>query len=723
MFQIIWSSSHGRKEGDEMWLPNHLVPLMEIDNGQSNIQSIQESVVPSNASPMAQTIAEPIGQQQPAIQYIPKNALSCQELFDILTSPTVNTKVRSSVPVGEKQDVHFVLLNHNEGRYEQGLPFKYPPDDIGALKTGTKVWLYRYNPSSGRINHLGALNKYKGEPLPKDVRVVIKQALSYKVSDKNYRRNVTYIVEAPDALENAKRYCIIEYLGQDKVGTSLRVHGNRLHGTTPYHKNDPSIVDGCKKDLKTMTVREVYLKYFDPRNPMKSAKSSRQISDLKRHLPENKNRPKGNLAEQMRGVLDEVMLKYPEYVRQLRFDEKKNISVYLDHDFQLEQMASLCHYDGENVIAVIEMDKTYRVGEVLHTSLAFMDANFVHEDTGTPVLQPGPILFHEKSDIDTFADWISYWKRKLDRLGCTKVFIVTDEEQAMVSALQYAYPTAVHLLCTRHLEDSVGRHISVGTSQTVKNQVLWSMFGTSNSLSSAKSRPEFDAKVGTIDQSVFEGNYFQETVDKIWTHVAGPRIDHPNAGIPINQKTNCVESYNGLTKYAIDWKPQKVQGLIEKCRTIAVGKKADRLGAIAGHGNVRLALHNQRYQVSLNKWMTSSETQQDNLLKKVYRSLDPKPTHMTSTDNTITMPLNNGIINKPGHKKTPRGNRTKSVPKSERTPNAQPKKRGRPRLNPKSPNNSKSPKAKRRMGPRFSIDEAIRLSGQDLDDYVDQTSR
>ena len=364
MFQIIWSSTHGRKEGDEMWLPNHFVPLMEIDNGQSNGQQSEQSVVPSTEPSMVQPTAQQ-QQPQPAMterreDYVQKNPLSGQELFMILTCPTVNTKVRSSIPVGVKEDVHFILKNYNEGKWEKGAPFIYPSDDKGAMASSTKVYLYRYHPVDNRLEHLGLLKKYKGEPLESSERVVIKQALCYKKSDKSYKKNVTYIVEAPDAFAYAKKYCIVEYLGQDLEGTSLAVHGNRLHGTTPYHKSDPTIVDECKKDVRTMTVREVYLKWFDPRNPMKSARSSRQISDLKRHLAENKDRPKGNLAEQVRSVLDEVMLKHPEYVRQLRFDEEKKISVYLDHDFQLEQMAALCHYDGENIIAVIEMDKTYR---------------------------------------------------------------------------------------------------------------------------------------------------------------------------------------------------------------------------------------------------------------------------------------------------------------------------------------------------------------------------
>ena len=146
-----------------------------------------------------------------------------------------------------------------------------------------------------------------------------------------------------------------------------------------------------------------------------------------------------------------------------------------------------------------------------------MDPNFVHEDTGGPVLQPGPILLHQKSDTDTFAHWLSYLRMKLEKLGCTKFFIVTDEEQAMTSAVKLALPNAVHLLCQRHLEDSVARNVSIGTNQTEKNQVLWSMFGSSNSLSSAKSRPEFDSKVATIDQSVFEGNYFKTGSSRIRT--------------------------------------------------------------------------------------------------------------------------------------------------------------------------------------------------------------
>ena len=87
-----------------------------------------------------------------------------------MTSPTVNTKVMSSIPLGVKEDVHFVLVNYNEGRYETGTKFDYPAHDKGTMKTSTKVWLYRYH-SNGRLEHLGLLRKYTKEPLSNDERV------------------------------------------------------------------------------------------------------------------------------------------------------------------------------------------------------------------------------------------------------------------------------------------------------------------------------------------------------------------------------------------------------------------------------------------------------------------------------------------------------------------------------------------------------------------------
>ena len=104
-----------------------------------------------------------------------KRAKIFTELYEILTAPNVNTKVRSSIPCGPKEDVYFVLPNFNEGRYEKGLKFDHPNDDKGAFISSTKVWLFRLSPE-GRVKNLGLLKNYKGEALLESEKVILKQA-------------------------------------------------------------------------------------------------------------------------------------------------------------------------------------------------------------------------------------------------------------------------------------------------------------------------------------------------------------------------------------------------------------------------------------------------------------------------------------------------------------------------------------------------------------------
>ena len=54
-----------------------------------------------------------------------------------MTCPNVNTKVRSSIPIGVKENVHFVLKSYNEGKYEIEAKFIHPSDDKGVISIDT----------------------------------------------------------------------------------------------------------------------------------------------------------------------------------------------------------------------------------------------------------------------------------------------------------------------------------------------------------------------------------------------------------------------------------------------------------------------------------------------------------------------------------------------------------------------------------------------------------
>ena len=258
----------------------------DIDTSDETLTQCHSSVMLKEDPEVNESLAPLELEQVPnqIEQYVPKKALSGREMFAILTSPDIQTSVVRSIPCGFKQDVHFVTHNFNKGRYEINQPFNHPSDDIGAVKSSTKKYLYRFVPEDMDVQFVNKLHKYKGPPLSPDVKVIMKVVNSFKQTNKNYKRNIAYIVEAPALVKQAMDYCLVEYLGYDaEGGCSKEVHKNRKHGNVPYHKNDPQIMEGCKNDVrKNLSNKEVFNKWFDPSDPVMSIRSSRQISDMKR---------------------------------------------------------------------------------------------------------------------------------------------------------------------------------------------------------------------------------------------------------------------------------------------------------------------------------------------------------------------------------------------------------------------------------------------------------
>ena len=266
---------------NEELLPLKLEQGEQIDSDETLVQSH------SNCVPLDQL-------PNPIENYIPKKPLSGREMFAILTSPDIQASAVRSIPCGFKQDVYFVTLNFNKDKWETNQPFNHPTDDIGAVSSSTKLYLYRFVPEEMDVKFVNRLSKYKGPPLDPDTKVIMKIVNSVKQSNKNYKRNIAYIVEAPALVKQALDYCLVEYLGYDSEGgVNKEVHRNRKHGNVPYHKNDPQIMEGCKNDVrKNIPIGEVFNKWFDPSDPMMSIKSARQISDMKRNTKRTKKSSK-----------------------------------------------------------------------------------------------------------------------------------------------------------------------------------------------------------------------------------------------------------------------------------------------------------------------------------------------------------------------------------------------------------------------------------------------
>jgi len=64
---------------------------------------------------------------------------------------------------------------------------------------------------------------------------------------------------------------------------------------------------------------------------------------------------------------------------------------------------------------------------------------------------------------------VEKWKIDSVAINAQNISVLTgsDEEQALVKALHYAFPTSTHMFCMIHCKDNVGQHmIKTGISLT-----------------------------------------------------------------------------------------------------------------------------------------------------------------------------------------------------------------------------------------------------------------
>ena len=252
------------------------------------------------------------------------------------------------------------------------------------------------------------------------------------------------------------------------------------------------------------------------------------------------------------------------------------------------------------------------------------------------------------------------------RLG-KDMLIGSDEEKALVNAIDSNFPASDRFLCTKHLKDGTCAYLQrkVGVPQKERKAISKSIFGE-NGIVNANDSVDFDAKSKNVLKQVAQykkfTNYFREKLKPtVEAYVNNPSR---NCKSMTNWTNNNCESLNHIMKLDANWKVQSTPALIRMLHDMTLLHFKDMKRALYGDGNYRLYGKYKKYTMKRTAWKNLGELRQRNFFSEFLKNRKYSKTRETgyviSTYSDFQIPALN-VAKKPGQKSRLRSTKTKNL--------------------------------------------------------------
>ena len=137
------------------------------------------------------------------------------------------------------------------------------------------------------------------------------------------------------------------------------------------------------------------------------------------------------------------------------------------------------------------MDKTYDIGIYHVTTLSYTNVKLINRETKKNPLFLGPMYIHKKSKNENFEFFLQQLKCKFNelsvKLNCNnnyeyKLIFCSDQEPAIINAIQKVFPYSTLIFCYTHIIKSIGRSVdSTNLSNKISNLVFCNSIDNFNS--------------------------------------------------------------------------------------------------------------------------------------------------------------------------------------------------------------------------------------------------
>ena len=202
-----------------------------------------------------------------------------------------------------------------------------------------------------------------------------------------------------------------------------------------------------------MKTYHIMNKLTDKYDVFRQPSSLRQVHDKQyrdRLKHRNVDGHKDNFADQMRHM-ETLVTNNDPFVRFVFRGSGRSPTIILYTDEQIHDInTKSC--TGKTVLG---LDKTFMICTMHVTVSCYKQLTVENHRTGHNPIFLGPIFIHDNSDYKTFDYFINQLKVNLDNVPHDKLVIDSDDEKALVKAIETVFHKATHVLCTRHLEENV----------------------------------------------------------------------------------------------------------------------------------------------------------------------------------------------------------------------------------------------------------------------------
>ena len=234
-----------------------------------------------------------------------------------------------------------------------------------------------------------------------------------------------------------------------------------------------------------------------------------------------------------------------------------------------------------------------------------------------------------------------------------------------MKAIRQSFPSATQLLCQRHLEENVRRHLQqkVGVPEKT-NEIISLIFGKEG-LTNSKDLVDFELCYLSLSNELLKiapnfMPYFENSlISRLREYVFKPKVSE--SWIPLNWMNNNCESMNNILKLSTNWKALKLPDLIAKMHVIVKLQYADMRRALRGNGNYELVPKLKNFVLQNFIWSTKTQDEKTAHFQKFLSlTAEKKGKTMKSTDGGIEIPTTPSIAKKPGQRKRVRTAKTRT---------------------------------------------------------------
>ena len=258
-------------------------------------------------------------------------------------------------------------------------------------------------------------------------------------------------------------------------------------------------------------------------------------------------------------------------------------------------------------------------------------------------------FLHGNSDYNTYT-FFQHLASKLQECSSQPV-TGSDQEKAMCKAMHYAFPSAAHLTCTRHMCGNAEDYLrdSIGVSEADRARVIDTIFGK-NGLAEADESVLFDCRLQLAREAcrkfapAFE-RHFDECIVPV-LHANLTASETPGLQLPPRSWTNNnCESVNHVLKQAIDWKAQPLTDLVNTLHEVVKAQYRELERCLFGVGEFQLCQEFRHFSMSVTTWSQSTYNKRQRHFSRFLRTIKPIKTKVVaSSDGTrhVLAPVSGG---------------------------------------------------------------------------------